>query len=63
MPCQIPPTCWMVGESRRAITMSIPGSTPSLRTPSTLPVNAVGVTPWVTVRPVTSWSTVSAEIG
>ena len=63
MPCQMPPTSWIVVESRRAITRSMPGSTPSLSTPSTSPVNGEGVTPWLTVRPLTSWPAVSSVVG
>ena len=63
MPCQMPPTSWIVVESRRAMTRSMPGSTPSLSTPSTSPVNGVGVTPCVTVRPLTACPAVSSAMG
>ena len=54
MPSQMPWTLVISAESRFIITMSTPGSMPSLRTPITLPVKVVGTVPLVTVRPWTA---------
>ena len=64
MPSQMPElSIWV--EVSWAITMSTPGSMPSLRTPMTLPVKApeVGSLPLVTVLPCTAWSAASSATG
>ena len=63
MPCQMPPTRSISSEERRAITRSMPGRTPSLRTPRTSPVNAVGSVPRTTVSPCTTWSGTTSAVG
>ena len=63
MPSQMPPTWVIVGDDSCIITMSTPGSIPSWRTPITVPSNAEGVVPLVTVRPWTTWFSVRSETG
>src|SRR5215212_677305 len=62
MPAQIP-LSWISVDESFTITMSTPGSIPSLRTPMMLPLKPVGLVPWMTVRPVTLWPSVRSSTG
>ncbi len=63
MPSQMPPMLSISGEVSFIITMSTPGSMPSLRTPITVPSKVEGVVPLVTVRPWTAWSGTRSATG